>query len=301
MAGFPCQPFSSSGALALGFGHQSGHVFEHLTRLIRRRDCQNSIVLENVEGLLSNKSGHTFCDSVLRSLTQLGYAVDWLVVRSALVSRATEPSSRLFVVAAQPGALIPGSLPDASCLLPHIGEEVPFVFTPLLAQFNITWSQRLGGSLADTIESLRPAIGKTSRVGPKVFGGMGHANSDGFATYDLLAPSFLPPIGSLASIVAPEFPFPESIRIQARYWSPKGGGGAAGLHLRDERLSHCVGTSLGGAPLFAVPLPLVSKRHDREAFLGLFQLAPRTKWASSYAVDTGAYTASVWPAYGPIA
>ena len=262
VAGFPCQPFSSSGA-RLGFGHQSGHVFEHLTRLIRER-LPKIVVLENVEGLLSNKSGHTFA-TVLRSLTQIGYAVDWLVVDLRWF-RVPQSRPRLFVIAARPGALIPGSLPVASSLLPHIGEEVPFVFAATLAHFNITWSQRTIGPLANTIDSLRPMIGKTIRVGPKVFGAMGHANSDCFASYDLLAPTFLPPKGTLASIVAPEFPFPEDVR-SARYWSPNGGGGAEGLHLRDERLSHCVGTSLGGAPLFAVPLRLVSRRPDREAFL----------------------------------
>ena len=262
VAGFPCQPFSSSGT-RLGFGHRSGHVFEHLTRLVQAK-VPKILVLENVEGLLSNKSGHTFA-TILRSLTTLGYSVDWLVV-DVRWFKVPQSRPRLFMVASQAGVLQPDRLPDAPELLPHIGSSIPFVFSSLLPQLGITWSRRSEGSLGAAIKLLQPAIGKPTRLGPGMFGAMGHADSDRFTCFDLTIPCILPCVGGLASIVAPDYPFPEEIR-SARYWSPKGGGGAAGLHLRRERLSHCVGTSLGGAPLFAVPLTRITKPQDREAFL----------------------------------
>jgi site-specific DNA-cytosine methylase len=262
VAGFPCQPFSSSGA-RMGFGHRSGHVFQHLIKLIRER-LPNLVVLENVEGVLSNKSGHTFA-TILRSLTESGYCVDWLVVDLRWF-RVPQSRPRLFVVAARPGSLVTGRVPDAPGLLPSIGSDVPYAFVALLDHFNISWSRRVSDSLSGTVDNLQPAIGKASPLGPRVFAGMGHAEDDWFVSYDLQPPCVLPPVGALASIVAPEFRFPEEIR-SARYWSPQGGGGVAGLHLRAEPLSHCVGTSLGGAPLFAVPLAMLSKRQDRNAFL----------------------------------
>jgi hypothetical protein len=44
-------------------------------------------------------------------------------------------------------------------------------------------------------------------------------------------------------------------------------GVATKLHVRAEPLSHCVGTSLGAAPLFVVPLNAVRSPRDRAAFL----------------------------------
>ena len=262
VAGFPCQPFSSSGN-RLGFAHSSGNVFEHLARLMRARPPA-IVILENVEGLLTNKSGHTFA-SVLFSLTQLGYTVDWLVI-DVRWFRVPQSRPRLFIVAAQADTLQPANLSEASGLLPGITQSVPCVFATLLAEHRITWSRRAEGSLPVWIDRLRPAVGKARRPGPSLFGRLGHATRDSFISYDISAPSVSPESGSLASVVAPDFGFAGKIR-SARYWSPNGGGGATGLHIRDEPVAHCVGTSLGGAPLFAVPLATVSKGRDRDSFL----------------------------------
>jgi hypothetical protein len=262
VAGFPCQPFSSSGS-RIGFGHRSGNVFEHLVRLMRERR-PNVVILENVEGLLSNKSGHTFA-TILFKLAEIGYVVDWLVLDLRWF-RVPQSRPRLFVVAALPGVVERKDLSEASGLLPGIGRRVPSLFATFLADRAISWAARSEGSLLSAQETLQPAIGKARPIGPNVFGTLGHAVGDGFVSYDICAPLIVPEAGSLSSIVAPDFAFPEMIR-SVRYWSPKGGGGPAGLHVRDESLSHCVGTSLGGAPLFAVPLLSVSTRKDRDAFL----------------------------------
>lgn len=77
VAGFPCQPFSSSGNRS-GFDHSAGNVFEHLVSLIDPVRPK-LVLLENVEGLLKNKSGHTF-SKVLQTLTTLEYTVNWLLI-----------------------------------------------------------------------------------------------------------------------------------------------------------------------------------------------------------------------------
>jgi hypothetical protein len=68
---------------------------------------------------------------------------------------------------------------------------------------------------------------------------------------------------SLGAIVAPGFSHPEEIR-SARYWAYDG---PSSLHLREKPVSHCVGTSLGGAPLYAVPERLAHHEKDKNAFL----------------------------------
>src|SRR5262245_46926340 len=75
VAGFPCQPFSTSGPRA-GFEHRRGNVFQEILRLVSVRRPP-FLLLENVEGLLVNKAGHTFA-AILRELTTLNYDVDWL-------------------------------------------------------------------------------------------------------------------------------------------------------------------------------------------------------------------------------
>jgi hypothetical protein len=262
VAGFPCQPFSSSGN-RLGFQHRSGNVFEHLCRLMREREPR-VLVLENVEGLLSNKSGHTF-STILRCLTDLGFDVDWLVVDLRWY-RVPQSRPRLFVVASRPGAMDAGDLETTSDMLPGFGSAVPSVFKSLLNDYGLGWSFRAQGLLEATVERLRPEIGKPRHAGRNAFGALGHASGDDFVSYDISAPVVLPGNLSLASVVAPEFKYPETVR-SARFWSLRGGGGPAGLHIRGEALAHCIGTSLGGAPLFAVPLSTVSTRREKKAFL----------------------------------
>ena len=178
VAGFPCQPFSSSGS-RLGFGHRSGNVFEHLSRLIRERRPR-IVVLENVEGLLTNKSGHTFA-TILQRLTDLRYAVHWLVINLRW-HRVPQSRPRLFMIAADNGAL-------------HV---------PGLREMPVCRGTRFR----------------------------------------------MPGENSIGTLLV-----------------PNGGGGPAGLHIRDEALSHCIGTSLGGTPLFAVPIVTVATRHARDEFL----------------------------------
>jgi hypothetical protein len=86
---------------------------------------------------------------------------------------------------------------------------------------------------------------------------------DKFISLDIAKKPISNPVPTLAALVAPKFPFPEGIR-SGRYYAR---GGPTRLYLRNERVSHCVGTSLGGAPLYAVPLSSLKNPTDRDAFL----------------------------------
>jgi len=259
VAGFPCQPFSSSGN-KLGFGHKSGNVFEHIARLAS--ECQPAIlVLENVEGLLTNKSGHTFA-TIVRTLTALGYEVDWLVVDLRWYG-VPQSRPRLFVIGAKRGVLQVGTLSEHSELLPGPDETVSSVFTDYITRRKIRWSLRSQGKISDVIERMRPEIGKAQHLGRHPFSGFGHASGDDYISYNLKSPKTETTLGSLAAIVAPDFPNPHVIR-SVRYYAR---GRGTHVHTRSEAISHCVGTSLGGAPLFAVPIATVKTDQQRKAFL----------------------------------
>lgn len=260
VAGFPCQPFSSSGN-RLGFGHNSGNVFEHITRLMGAKR-PTVVILENVEGLLSNKSGHTF-SVVLSKLTNLGYVVDWLLMDLRWFG-PPQTRPRVFIVASLTESL---KRPALACdFLPGVAEKEESAFAPLLASFGIKWSVPVAGSLSATELRVRPAVGKARPSEATPFGNFGCAWGDSFTTYrTITAPKFEPQT-TLASIVAPEFADGHLIR-SGRFWTTNGGTGPTKLHLRSERTSHCVGTSLGGAPLFAVPLTSVRRSDQRQAFL----------------------------------
>ena len=262
VAGFPCQPFSTSGN-RLGFGHKSGNVFEHLARLVAARRPR-VLILENVVGLLTNKAGHTFA-TILREITRLGYDVDWLVM-DLRWHRVPQSRPRLFIVAATNNTFEVKNLPETPGSLPGIGSVFPSLFCGYLEGKPFSWSVRSRGAISSVIDRTSPAIGKAKYSGPHFFSRLGHASGDQYIAFDLNAGIHGTEKQDLAAIVAPEFAYPDKIR-SVRYWSPNGGGGPSGLHIRDEPLSHCVGTSLGGAPLFAVPTTVVKRVSDRKAFL----------------------------------
>lgn len=262
VAGFPCQPFSSSGN-RLGFRHGSGHVFEELLRLVAVRRPE-VLLFENVQGLLSNKGGHTFATILLR-LNELGYSVQWMVMDLRWF-KVPQSRPRLFIVATNKA-----QTRRDPCKLTHNldrGEKrgPPAIYRKFLEDGGFKWRARSQGDLKKVEWTTRPKIGKAASKPPYIFGSLGFTADDGFVSFDLKAPSIKPPAGALGLIVAPEFQSNEDIR-SARYWSPKAGGGVRGLHVRDEPISHCVGTSLGGAPLFAIPASMVSNVSQRRKFL----------------------------------
>jgi site-specific DNA-cytosine methylase len=234
-------------------------VFSHIARLAE--ECRPPIlVLENVEGLLTNKAGNTF-GMILAELTRLGYEVDWLVMDLRWFG-VPQSRPRLFVVAAQQGVLAPGDLEEASGTLLGSGRTTS-VFRGFLDERGLSWALRSHGEVSDVVERTLPAIGRSRYSGPSFFGALGHASRGEYVSFNLTAPLVIPRAGSLAEIVAPKFALPEKIG-SVRYYAR---GRGTHVHVRADPISHCVGTSLGGAPLFAVPISCVGNERDRKAFL----------------------------------
>ena len=78
--GFPCQPFSVSGR-RLGFNDTRGTLFHEIVRVAEARHPQY-LLLENVPGLLNHDGGKTF-GTILETIHELGYGLEWCVLNSA--------------------------------------------------------------------------------------------------------------------------------------------------------------------------------------------------------------------------
>ncbi|WP_019778501.1 DNA cytosine methyltransferase [Streptococcus sobrinus] len=78
-AGFPCQAFSLAGNRR-GFEDTRGTLFFEVARAAAILKPKY-LVLENVKGLLNHDRGSTF-ETILRTLDELGYNVEWQVLNS---------------------------------------------------------------------------------------------------------------------------------------------------------------------------------------------------------------------------
>lgn len=79
VGGFPCQAFSVAGKRK-GFSDTRGTIFFEILRFIRIIKPK-FFVCENVKGLLSHDGGRTF-GTIISSLAELGYCVEWQVLNS---------------------------------------------------------------------------------------------------------------------------------------------------------------------------------------------------------------------------
>lgn len=79
VGGFPCQSFSIAGKRG-GFEDTRGTLFFDIARILREKQPRN-FILENVKGLLSHDGGRTF-KTIITTLTELGYCVEWQVLNS---------------------------------------------------------------------------------------------------------------------------------------------------------------------------------------------------------------------------
>ncbi len=93
--GFPCQPFSDSGARR-GFDDARGTLFFEITRLAEARK-PSYLFLENVPHLLVHDKGKTY-GKILAALSELGYHVEWCVLNSADFG-PPQSRRRLFIIA----------------------------------------------------------------------------------------------------------------------------------------------------------------------------------------------------------
>lgn len=78
-AGFPCQSFSIAGKRK-GFQDIRGTLFFEICRILQAKKPR-LVFLENVKGLLSADDGRCFA-TILSSLDELGYDVEWQVLNS---------------------------------------------------------------------------------------------------------------------------------------------------------------------------------------------------------------------------
>ena len=259
VAGFPCQPFSTSGN-KLGFGHRQGNVFESLARLIDLK-TPNMVLLENVEGLLKNKAGHTF-SKVLITLSQLGYDVDWLLLNLRWFG-VPQTRPRLFIAAQKRKKSKKIRLARSVRASDDQSPKKNNLFLPLLDAMEIGFKERARGSLKVVESERQPAIGVPRIQTPTPFGALGSASADDFQSFDLAFGRVFDLREDLGSVVAPNFPHKNLIK-SCRYYAR---GGPTKLSTREDPVSHCIGTSLGGAPLYAVPSQLLAHKREEEAFL----------------------------------
>ena len=94
-AGFPCQPFSTLGDRE-GFDHPTqGTLFYDIVRILKHHNPP-AFLLENVPGLINHREGKTF-STVLNSLRELGYSVQYKVINSADFG-VPQKRKRVFIV-----------------------------------------------------------------------------------------------------------------------------------------------------------------------------------------------------------
>ena len=82
--GFPCQPYSLAGKRKGLSDKRGGILVDSMINIIEKYQPED-LMFENVKGLLSIDKGDTF-KSILKSLNNSNYAVDWLRINSSLVS-----------------------------------------------------------------------------------------------------------------------------------------------------------------------------------------------------------------------
>ena len=107
VGGFPCQAFSIAGKRK-GFEDTRGTLFHDIVRILKVKRPRN-ILLENVKGLLNHDGGRTFA-TILASLSELGYVIQWMVFNSKFFG-VPQNRERVFIIGSLRGEPIPEILP----------------------------------------------------------------------------------------------------------------------------------------------------------------------------------------------
>ena len=101
LAGFPCQAFSIMGKMQ-GFADIRGTMFFEVARILEHHRPQ-AVLLENVKQLTTHDKGRTF-STILRTLTDLGYHLQWRVL-NALDFGLPQKRERVIIVGFQSESL----------------------------------------------------------------------------------------------------------------------------------------------------------------------------------------------------
>ena len=107
VGGFPCQSFSIAGKRK-GFEDTRGTLFFEICRIAKDKRPR-LLLLENVKGLLSHDEGKTF-GTILVSLDELGYDVEWVVLNSKFFG-VPQNRERVFIIRSLRGTARPEILP----------------------------------------------------------------------------------------------------------------------------------------------------------------------------------------------
>lgn len=94
VGGFPCQSFSIAGKRR-GFQDTRGTMFFEIARILEAKKPR-LVVLENVKGLLNHDEGKTFT-TIIRTLGELGYGVEWGVLNSRYFG-VPQNRERVFII-----------------------------------------------------------------------------------------------------------------------------------------------------------------------------------------------------------
>lgn len=105
--GFPCQSFSIAGKRR-GFQDTRGTMFFHIARILEVKRPK-LVFLENVKGLLNHDKGKTF-STILQTLEELGYEVQWMVLNSKFFG-VPQNRERVFIIGSLRGEPRPEILP----------------------------------------------------------------------------------------------------------------------------------------------------------------------------------------------
>lgn len=212
-AGFPCQPFSTSG-YRTGFEHQQGNVFSTLVKLMDQKGYE-AVLLENVTGLLSNDNNRTF-KIVMAALAQRFKIVEWITfnLRSLDI-----PMNRSRVV------ILAHNFKRE--ILSNLRDKFYLPTTPNMFPEEQKWSP----------EKVSHDNNPNQLTGRII---NGYYQVENFEYKNILFD------GNLMSFIFGEKLGDFKIR-SGRFW---GRTGKTIFYTSDNQFSHSVGTSMGGAPTF---------------------------------------------------
>ena len=130
-AGFPCQPFSTSGR-RFSFKDARGKLFFEIARIAEDRKPPY-LLMENVPGLLHAENGGAF-SVILSTLNDIGYVVEWMVLNSAAFG-VPQVRKRVFMFACRDircaGKVFPVFGTEAKPLLQMVGGKQGYrVYNP---------------------------------------------------------------------------------------------------------------------------------------------------------------------------
>jgi len=242
VAGFPCQPFSTSGNKA-GFEHKSGNVFERIIEIAQAKR-QKYLLLENVEGLLKNQNGYSF-SIILKMLTDSGYIVHWSLVDSNHLGDP-QTRSRIFIFAYKDL--------ENGCFTIEKASSDAFLFRKYEEKYFTSKSHKLVGSISDEVNGRTAAIGRPRSNKPVPYATFGIAKGDSFVSWkgkaDIAENATL-----LGDICCPDFHRKESV-TSVRFYAR---GKPTSPHFRRQKVAHCLGGTIGAAPTFAIPLAEINE------------------------------------------